>query len=134
MPADYRPEKDKSVKQTIGRQVASKGTLLPNAPGSAFASRKGAYMLAPIILGFLTSRRDGAGSSGIASLLNQGANDSILDDVAGLFLGGLTGGGSSGGGGILGSLLGGLMGSKCGRCGRKLESDFKYCPECGNRR
>ena len=33
MPADSRPKKDKSVKQTIGRQVASKGTLLPNAPG-----------------------------------------------------------------------------------------------------
>jgi len=74
------------------------------------------------------------GSSGIASLLNQGANDSILDDVAGLFLGGLSGGGSRGGGGILGSLLGGLMGSNCRSCNRKLESDFKYCPECGNRR
>ena len=30
---------------TIGRQGASKGTLLPNAPGSAFTSRKGAYIL-----------------------------------------------------------------------------------------
>ena len=95
---------------------------------------KAIVMLAPIILGFLTSRRDGAGSSGIASLLSQGANDSILDDVAGLFLGGLSGGGSRGGGGILGSLLGGLMGSNCRRCGRKLESDFKFCPECGNGR
>ena len=30
---------------TTGRQVGSKGTLLPNAPGSTFASRKGAYIL-----------------------------------------------------------------------------------------
>jgi hypothetical protein len=29
----------------MARQVGSKGTLLPNAPGSAFASRKGAYIL-----------------------------------------------------------------------------------------
>lgn len=71
-------------------------------------------MLAPVILGALTKKRDsGAGSGGIGALLDQDGDGSILDDVAGLLLGG---GGSrrkSGGlGGVLGGLLGGLLGKK----------------------
>jgi hypothetical protein len=122
----------------LGGLLGESGVQAANLMSKKFGidngtAMKAIVMLAPIILGFLTSRRDGTGSSGLASLLNQGANDSILDDVAGLFLGGLTGGGSTGVGGILGSLLGGLTGSNCRSCGRKRESDFKYCPECGNK-
>lgn len=71
-------------------------------------------MLAPIILGFLTQKRDagGAGSSGIAAMLDQDGDGSVLDDVAGLFMRGLGGGQSSqqAGGGLLGGLLGAVMG------------------------
>jgi hypothetical protein len=71
-------------------------------------------MLAPIILGFLTKKRDadGAGSSGIAALLDQDGDGSVLDDVAGFLLQGL--GQSSqpqkSSGGLLGGLLGKLLG------------------------
>lgn len=71
-------------------------------------------MLAPIILGFLTKTRDqgGAGSSGIASILDRDGDGSILDDVAEMFLQGSTGRSRTGGGGLLGSLLGGLLGRR----------------------
>jgi hypothetical protein len=73
-------------------------------------------MLAPIILGFLTQKRDagGAGSQGIAALLDQDGDGSVLDDVAGLFMRGLGGGQSpqQAGGGLLGDLLGAVMGGK----------------------
>lgn len=63
-------------------------------------------MLAPVILGFLTKKRDqqGAGSTGIAALLDQDGDGSILDDVAGFLMKGV---GSRGLGNILGSLFGG---------------------------
>ncbi len=68
-------------------------------------------MLAPIILGFLTQKRDaGQGSSGIAALLDQNGDGSILDDVAGFLMGGS--GKTGGAGNLLGSLLGGLFGKK----------------------
>lgn len=71
-------------------------------------------MLAPIILGFLTQRRDtgGMGSQGIAALIDQNGDGNILDDVAGFFMRGL-GGAQSGapqGGGLLGGLLGAVLG------------------------
>ncbi len=71
-------------------------------------------MLAPIILGALTKKRDqgAAGSSGIASLLDQDGDGSILDDVAGFLMRGATGSGSKRGGGILGVLLGSLFGRR----------------------
>ncbi|MBT8387280.1 MAG: DUF937 domain-containing protein [Ignavibacteria bacterium] len=66
-------------------------------------------MLAPVILGFLTKKRDGGtGSSGLAGLLDQDGDGSVLDDVAGLLLGGL--GGNSKSSSPLGGLLGGLLG------------------------
>jgi len=67
-------------------------------------------MLAPVILGFLSKKRDadGLGSNGIASLLDQDGDGSILDDVAGFLTKGL--GGSVGD--ILGGLAGGLFGGK----------------------
>ena len=66
-------------------------------------------MLAPVILGMLSQKRDqgGLGSMGIASLLDQDGDGSILDDVAG-FLMKSPGGGS----GLLGGVLGGLLGKK----------------------
>jgi len=66
-------------------------------------------MLAPVILGFLTKKRDtdGLGSSGIASLIDQDGDGQILDDIAGMFLQNMGGSQSGGGlGGLLGSLLG----------------------------
>ena len=66
-------------------------------------------MLAPLILGSLTKKRDagGAGSSGIASLLDSDGDGSILDDVAGFLMKGS--GSSRGGSGLLGGLLSGLL-------------------------
>jgi len=71
-------------------------------------------MLAPIILGFLTKTRDqgGAGSSGIASILDRDGDGSILDDVAEMFLQGSTGRSRTGGGSLLGGLLGSLLGRR----------------------
>ncbi len=66
-------------------------------------------MLAPVILGFLTKKRDsGTGSSGLAGLLDQDGDGSVLDDVAGLILGGL--GGQNKSSNPLSGLLGGLLG------------------------
>ncbi len=69
-------------------------------------------MLAPIILGFLTQKRDagGAGSQGISALIDQDGDGNVLDDVAGFFMRGLGGGQSSQTGGLLGGLLGAVMG------------------------
>ncbi len=66
--------------------------------------------LAPIILGALSNKRDkdGLGSSGIASLIDQDGDGQILDDVAGFLMQGLSSSGSGQGGGLLG-MLGGLF-------------------------
>jgi len=66
-------------------------------------------ILAPLVLGSLTKKRDagGAGSSGIASLLDQDGDGSILDDVAGFLMKGS--GSSSKSSGLLGGLLGELL-------------------------
>jgi len=71
-------------------------------------------MLAPIILGFLTRQRDagGAGSQGIAALIDQDGDGNILDDVAGFFMRGFGGAGSTSGGDLLGGLLGAVLGGK----------------------
>lgn len=66
-------------------------------------------MLAPIVLGYLSRKRDqgGLGAGGIGALIDQNGDGSILDDVAGFLL---QGGSGAGGGGLLGGLLGGLTG------------------------
>jgi len=68
--------------------------------------------LAPLILGYLTRQKktsaDGLG--GVASIIDQDGDGSILDDVAGMLFQGS--GASSGGGGILGKLLAGLLGGR----------------------
>ncbi|RPI01307.1 MAG: DUF937 domain-containing protein [Calditrichaeota bacterium] len=64
-------------------------------------------MMSPLVLGFLSQKKNqGAGLSGIASMLDQDGDGSILDDVAGFLLKGAGGGRS---GGALGSLLGSLL-------------------------
>ncbi|MEK7730081.1 MAG: DUF937 domain-containing protein [candidate division KSB1 bacterium] len=70
-------------------------------------------MLAPIVLGFLSRKRDvgGAGATGLASLLDQDGDGDILDDVAGFFMRGMSGGGGQqSGAGMLGDLLGAVLG------------------------
>ncbi|MBN1998035.1 DUF937 domain-containing protein [candidate division KSB1 bacterium] len=72
-------------------------------------------MISPIILGALTRKRDteGAGASGIAALLDQDGDGSVLDDVAGFLLQGLSGSGKrSSQANVLGGLLSGLFGKK----------------------
>ena len=69
-------------------------------------------MLAPIILGALTKKKNtGAGSSGIGALLDQDGDGSVLDDVAGFLINSLGKGSTKRGGGLAG-LLGGLFGKK----------------------
>lgn len=73
-------------------------------------------MLAPVILGALTRKRDkeGVGAGGIASLIDQDGDGQVLDDVAGFLMGALSesGSGSKKKGDFLGNLLGGLLGKK----------------------
>ncbi len=73
-------------------------------------------MLAPILLGMLSRTRNtgGAGSAGIANLIDQNGDGNILDDVAGFLTHGMGGGQGSqaGAGGLLGGLLGTLLGGQ----------------------
>ncbi len=66
--------------------------------------------LAPLLLGYLSKKRDtgGAGIKGIGSLLDADGDGSILDDVAGYLMKGGTGTTQKRGKGLLGSILGGL--------------------------
>ena len=105
---------DNSTEPNLGGLLGSAGTEATNMLTNNFKidsnmASKLIPMLAPIVLGFLTKKRDsGTGSSGLAGLLDQDGDGSVLDDVAGLFLGGL--GGSSNKGNPLTNLLGGLLG------------------------
>lgn len=112
--------KDESVDPRLGGLLGESGVQATDMIANQFkldssvASRL-IPMLAPVVLGALTKKRDveGAGSSGIASLLDQDGDGSILDDVAGFLMKGLLGGsGSKSGGNVLGSLLGGLFGKR----------------------
>ncbi len=72
-------------------------------------------MLAPVVLGALSRKRDveGAGLSGIAALLDQDGDGSILDDVAGFLFQSFGSSNKSGGlGNMLGGMLNGLFGGK----------------------
>ena len=73
-------------------------------------------MLAPVILGALTKKRDtGAGSGGIGALLDQDGDGSVLDDVAGFLINSMGKGSRRRGGGLggaLGGILGGLLGKR----------------------
>lgn len=112
--------KDDSVDATLGGLLGNSGIQATNMIADKFKldgsiASKLIPMLAPVVLGALTKKRDteGAGSSGIASLLDQDGDGSILDDVAGFLMKGLLGGSSSrSSSNVLGSLLGGLFGKK----------------------
>ncbi len=68
-------------------------------------------MLAPLILGALSRKRDrgGSGLEGLASMIDRDGDGDILDDIGGFLSRGLD---SGGGGGLLGGLLGGLFGKR----------------------
>ncbi|MCU0643337.1 MAG: DUF937 domain-containing protein [bacterium] len=112
--------KDTSVDPRLGGLLGESGVQATDMIANQFKLDSGVAaklipMLAPVVLGALTKKRDagGVGSSGIASLLDQDGDGSILDDVAGFLMQGLLGGGGTQkGGGVLGSLLGGLLGKK----------------------
>jgi len=103
--------KDNSTDPNLGGLLGNAGTdvvshLTNNFKMDAGTASKLIPMLAPIVLGFLTKKRDsGTGTSGLASLLDQDGDGSVLDDVAGM----LSGGKSSN---PLGNILGGLFGGK----------------------
>ena len=111
--------KDESVDPRLGGLLGESGVQATNMIADKFQldgsiASKLIPMLAPVVLGALTQKRDteGAGSSGIAALLDQDGDGSILDDVAGFLMQGLFGSGSQRGGNVLGSLLGGLFGKR----------------------
>lgn len=111
--------KDTSVDPRLGGLLGNSGVQATEMIANQFkldsnVASKIIPMLAPVVLGALTKKRDtgGAGSAGIASLLDKDGDGSILDDVAGYLMKGLLGGGGQQGGGVLGSLLGGLFGKK----------------------
>ena len=110
---------DSSADPRLGGLLGDSGVQAANMLSNQFnlktdTAKQFITMLAPVILGFLTKKRDsdGMGSSGIGALLDQNGDGSILDDVAGFLMKGLSGGGSQGAGGLLGGLLGGLFGGK----------------------
>lgn len=112
--------RDENPDPRLGGLLGESGVQASNVMANRFkldgsTALKVIPMLAPIILGALTKKRDqeNVGSSGIASFIDQDGDGQILDDVAGFLLGAIGGGGSKkGGGGLLGSLLGGLFGKK----------------------
>lgn len=107
---------DPKTDPKLGGLLGDAGTQAANLISKNFNLDSGTAMklipmLAPVILGFLSNKRDaqGAGSSGIAALLDQNGDGSILDDVAGFLLNQATGQKS---GNLLTNLLGGLFGKK----------------------
>lgn len=110
---------DSNPDPALGGLLGDAGIQASNLFGKQFnldgnTASKIIPMLAPVILGFLTQKKDsGAGSSGIASLLDADGDGSVLDDVAGFLMSGLGGSSSSSkSGGLLGGLLGSLLGGK----------------------
>jgi len=108
---------DSTADPRLGGLLGDSGVQASNALQNKFNLDAGTAMkiipmLAPVILGFLTKKRDadGLGSSGIAAMLDADGDGSILDDIAGMFLQNTGGAGSKGN--ILGGLLGGLLGKK----------------------
>ena len=109
---------DRNPDPKLGGLLGDSGVQAANMLSNQFnlsgnSSSQVITMLAPLVLGFLTKKRDtgGAGSSGIGALLDQDGDGSVLDDVAGFLMKGL-GGGAQGGSDLIGGLLGGLFGGK----------------------
>ena len=113
---------NQSADPRLGGLLGDSGVQATNALSKQFnldgsTAMKIIPMLAPIILGFLSKTRDqgGAGSTGIASILDRDGDGSILDDVAEMFLQGSSGRSRAGSGGLLSGLLSSLLGSLLGR-------------------
>lgn len=107
---------DPKIDPKLGGLLGDAGTQAANLISKNFnldsnTAMKLIPMLAPVILGFLTKKRDtqGAGSSGIAALLDANGDGSILDDVAGFILNQAT---DQTSGNLLTNLLGSLFGKK----------------------
>lgn len=111
--------KEQNPDPNLGGLLGNAGSQAVNMLSNQFKLDSGTVsklipMIAPVVLGFLTKKRDsgGAGSSGISALLDQDGDGSILDDVAGFLMGGSGKSGQSGMGNLIGNLLGGLFGKK----------------------
>ena len=136
----YTRSREKNPDPRLGGLLGDSGVQAADVISSKFKLDKGTamkliIMLAPIILGALSNKRDKGriGSRGIASLIDQDGDDSILDDVAGLLLQRLVSSSDTReGGGLLG-LLDEMMQPRCPKCGRTIEKGMKFCPECGSR-
>jgi len=103
----------------LGGLLGDSGAQAANMISSQFnidakTAMKIIVMLAPIILGALTRKRDdgGTGPSRIAALIDQNGDGSILDDVAGLFAEASGSDSAAGVSELVGSLLGGLSKQK----------------------
>ena len=109
---------DPNPDPALGGLLGDAGVKASNLFGKQFNLDNGTAakiipMLAPLVLGFLSKKRDGgAGVSGIASILDQDGDGSILDDIGGFLLNSMGSGQTSKSGGLLGGLLGGLFGGK----------------------
>jgi hypothetical protein len=134
--------KEKKPDPRLGGLLGTSGVQAADTMSEKFGIDKSTamriiVMLAPIILGALTKKRNkrGVGKTGIAALIYQDGDDSILDDVAGFLLQGLTESGSQPqrDSGILGSLFKQITQPRCPQCGSPVESTMKFCPECGAR-
>jgi hypothetical protein len=108
---------DTKLDPQLGGLLGNSGTQATDMIASKFKldpamAMKIIPLLAPVILGALSHKRDaaGLGSSGITSILDQDGDGSILDDVAGFFMGGS--GSSNSTGNVIGNILGGLFGKK----------------------
>jgi len=105
---------EKSADPRLGGLLGDAGVNAAGTLAGKFKLDQGTIMkvivmLAPIVLGYLSRKRDqgGLGAGGIGALIDQNGDGSILDDVAGFLL---QGGSGAGGGGLLGGLLGGHQG------------------------
>lgn len=103
----------------LGGLLGNSGSQAVNMLSNQFKLDSGSAsklipMIAPVVLGFLTKKRDngGAGSSGISALLDQDGDGSILDDVAGFLMGGSGSSSQGGAGKLVSSLFGSLFGKK----------------------
>ena len=109
---------EKNPDPALGGLLGDSGFKAAELLGSQFnlsgsTAQKIIPMLAPVILGALTQRRDsGDGINGIASILDQDGDGNILDDVAGFLFQGLAGSKSGNTANVVGGLLGGLFGKK----------------------
>ncbi len=103
----------------LGGLLGSSGSQLSNALSEKFGLNASTAMkiiplVAPLILGYLTNKRntDPQGSAGFASFLDQNGDGNVLDDVMGMLSGGSQQSSQNNPLGAIGDILGGLLGGK----------------------